>query len=183
VHRFSAKGEHMASWGEPGTGPGEFNIPHTVFVHDDLLYVADRENNRIQVFDRGGAFQREWTDVRRPDDIFITADGLVYVAEQGMCSGLVPGMPDPTPDSPVSRITVRDLDGGILSSWGADENPDSKEPCAPGNFFAAHGIWVDRHGTVYVGEVVYSGNGPEGAGGGFGWVAPDCHAFQRFRPA
>ncbi len=183
VHKFTAKGEYIGAWGEPGTGAGEFNIPHSVFVHSDgLVYVCDRENNRVQVFDQDGKFQSEWTDVRRPDDLFITSDNLVYIAEQGMRSGLVPGMPDPDDSTPVSRITVRDLGGKVLTSWGADEN-EAKEPCAPGNFFAAHGIWVDRHGTVYVGEVTYSGNGREGQGGGAGWVPPGCHAFQRFRPA
>ncbi len=183
VHKFASNGDYLGAWGEPGSKPGEFNIPHSVFIHQGLAYVVDRENNRVQIFDLDGTFQREWTDVRRPDDLYITDDHLVYIAEQGMRSGLVPGLPDPTDESPVSRITVRDLDGRILTSWGADENPDSKEPCAPGNFFAAHGIWVDRHGTVYVGEVIYSGNGREGQGGGAGWVAPGCHAFQRFRPA
>ncbi len=181
VHRFSEDGKHVASFGEPGAGPGQFNIPHTVFVdRHGTLYVGDRENNRIQVFDGNGAFRGSWDDVRRPDDIYITSDDLVFVAEQGHRSGLVPGLPDPTDESPVSRVTVRDLQGEILAKWGADENPETDDPCAPGNFFAAHGIWVDRHGTVYVGEVIYSGNGMEGQGGGAGWVAPGCHALQRF---
>ncbi len=92
------------------------------------------------------------------------------------------GLPEPTGDSPPSRVTVRDINGRVLSAWGGDRSGDT-DPCAPGNFFAAHGIWVDRHGTVYVGEVTYSGNGREGQGGGAGWVPSGCHAFQRFRPA
>jgi DNA-binding beta-propeller fold protein YncE len=183
IHRFSEDGKLLQSWGGPGRGPGEFRIPHSVFVdRHGTVYVADRENSRVQLFSLTGEFISEWTDVRRPDDVFVTADDVVYVAEQGMASGLVPGMDDPTPSTPVSRVTVRDLDGRILSTWGADERPD-KDPCAPGNFFAAHGIWVDRHDSVYVGEVVVGGNGREGAGGGAGWVPPGCHALQVFHRA
>ncbi len=182
VHRFSETGELEFSWGEPGSGPGEFHIPHSVFVDGHgTVYVADRENDRIQLFSTDGEYLSSWDDVRRPDDIFVTADDRVFVAEQGHRSGLVPGMPEPTSSSSVSRITVRDRAGKVQSKWGADESGDD-DPCAPGNFFAAHGIWVDREGIVYVGEVIYSGNGREGEGGGAGWVPQTCHALQIFKP-
>lgn len=55
VHKFAADGTHLLFWGEPGTGPGEFNLPHAVWVaRDGRVLVADRENDRVQVFDQNG---------------------------------------------------------------------------------------------------------------------------------
>ena len=63
VHRFSASGEHMTSWGRPGSGPGEFTTPHAIWVdRADRVLVADRENNRVQLFDRDGRFIEAWGD-------------------------------------------------------------------------------------------------------------------------
>src|SRR5262249_13080211 len=131
---------------------------HGVFVDQGgTVYVADRENHRIQRFDGNGAHLGDWNDLRRPDDVFVT-DDLVLVAELGEAAGVVPDMAEVGPTTPSSRITALDLDGRVLATWGADDGPD-RDSCAPGFVFAAHGIWVDRHGSVYVGEVSYSGNG------------------------
>ena len=63
VHRFSKDGELISSWGQPGKGgPGEFHLPHSILVDElGLVYVCDRENSRIQVFDREGEFQNMWS--------------------------------------------------------------------------------------------------------------------------
>ena len=181
VHRYSEAGTLISSWGGPGRGPGQFLTPHGIFVdRHETVYVADRENDRIQRFSLAGEFIDEWTDVRRPDAVFVTAD-LVFVAEMGYVSGIVPGMSQPTVQSLPSRVTVRDPAGRILAALGADDRQDTS-PCAPGNFFAAHGIWVDRHGSVYVGEVI-SAAGPRGAGDRVGWVPSTCHAMQVFHRA
>ena len=179
VHRFSERGELIESWGEPGRGAGEFRTPHGIFVDaTGVVYVTDRENDRIQRFTLAGEFIDEWGDSRRPDDVFVTADGLAFVAEMGYTAGIVGDMPRPTAATPASRVTVRDLTGRILAAFGADDRED-RSPCAPGNFFAAHGIWVDRHGSVYVGEVI-SAVGPKDSNDGTGWVPPTCHAMQVF---
>lgn len=178
VHRFSEDGALIASWGGPGSGPGQFHIPHGVFVdRHGTVYVADRENDRIQRFSPAGDFIDEWTDVRRPDTVFVTADDTVFVAELGYFGGIVPGLSAPTAQSLPGRVTVRERSGRILAAIGADDRED-KSLCAPGNFFAAHGIWVDPRGTVYVGEVVGAvGTRREGD---IGWVPPSCHALQVF---
>ena len=83
VHRFAADGAHLATWGRPGGGPGEFTTPHAVAIDGrDRVLVADRENNRIQLFDRAGAYLDEWGDVYHPMDIFIDDRGLVFVTDQ-----------------------------------------------------------------------------------------------------
>ena len=72
VHRFSADGTLERSWGEPGNGPGEFNLPHGIGVDSaGTVYVADRENSRIQLFTSVGEYVTEWDFCNRPTDIFI----------------------------------------------------------------------------------------------------------------
>jgi DNA-binding beta-propeller fold protein YncE len=178
IHRFSEDGTLVESWGGPGRGPGQFHIAHGVFVdRHGTVYVSDRENDRVQRFSARGDFIDEWTDVRRPDMVFVTPDDTVFVAELGYFGGIVPGLPAPTPESLPGRVTVRDRSGRILAAIGADDRED-KSLCAPGNFFTAHGIWVDAHGSVYVGEVVGAiGSRREGE---VGWVPPTCHALQVF---
>ena len=82
IHKYSPDGELIKSWGKPGTGPGEFDLPHCVRVDPcNRLMVADRENNRIQFFTLDGEYIEEWGDLLQPDTIFIDEDDLVYVAE------------------------------------------------------------------------------------------------------
>ena len=124
VHRFSAEGRYITSWGTPGKGgPGEFHLPHSLLIDEEgLVYVCDRENNRIQVFTPEGEFITMWTDMTRPNDISQSLDGDFYIAES-------------TFEGSIPRITVRDKAGDILSSW------ESRQ---------AHGLWVDKQDSVYL---------------------------------
>ena len=124
VHRFSAEGRYITSWGTPGKGgPGEFHLPHSLLIDEEgLVYVCDRENNRIQIFTPEGEFITMWTDMTRPNDISQSVDGDFYIAES-------------TFEGSTPRITVRDKEGEILSSW------ESRQ---------AHGLWVDRQDSVYL---------------------------------
>jgi peptidylglycine monooxygenase len=90
VHRFAADGTWLATWGTPGSGPGRFTTPHAVRVTADpstgsgqaRVLVADRENNRVQVFSPDGEYLAEWPDLYHPMDIYVAPDGLVYVTDQ-----------------------------------------------------------------------------------------------------
>lgn len=83
VHRFAADGSHLATWGRPGSGPGEFTTPHAVWVDRmNRVLVADRENNRIQLFDRGGAYLDAWSDFYHPMDIAEDDQGMILVTDQ-----------------------------------------------------------------------------------------------------
>jgi DNA-binding beta-propeller fold protein YncE len=169
VHRFSADGELIQSWGEPGNGPGQFHLSHGVAVAPDgRVFVADRENDRLQIFSPDGEYLDEWRQVQRPTNLEFGADGRIYVSElwrrageRSLLDGTVPG------DRP-GRVSVLDLEGNVLARWGG---PDR---CAPGNFVAPHDICVDSRGDLYVGEVTWTfGVRP-------GHVPEDCHSLQKF---
>jgi DNA-binding beta-propeller fold protein YncE len=129
VHRFQADGTLLQSWGSPGgSGPAEFRVPHGIWVHTDgRVFVADRENNRIQIFSATGAFLEMWEGLLRPADIFVDATGLVFVAELD------------------SLVAIFDLQGNLLTRW---ENPAVERTPMKGG----HAIWLDSHGDVYVGQ-------------------------------
>ncbi len=170
VHRFRADGVLLQSWGEPGRGPGEFQIPHGIAITaDGRVIVADRENHRLQFFTPDGQFLTEWTDIARPCQVALDADGVIYVAELGYRAGMWPGTTAPAPDATGGRISIFSPSGELLSRFGGGEHPES-----PGDFFAPHDIRVDRHGDLYVSEVVMS------AGGKRGLVSADCHTLQKF---
>jgi peptidylglycine monooxygenase len=83
VHKFSPNGEHLLTWGKPGSGPGEFHTPHGIWVDEhDKIYVVDRDNNRVQIFNSDGKYLNEWNDFFHPMDIFFDADNMVYVTDQ-----------------------------------------------------------------------------------------------------
>ena len=171
VHKFAADGTLQFSWGEPGSGPGQFRLPHAIAVdRRGTVYVADRENSRIQVFTAAGEYVTEWPHVDRPDDLYIDADENLFVAELGFEFGRMPAnMSAAIPrHAPHARVSVLTLDGEVQTRFGG---PD---PAAPGNFYAPHGIWADSRGDLYVGEVTYS------AGGKQGLIPLDAHCLQKF---
>lgn len=152
IHHLSPEGRLLNSWGEPGTGPGQFHLPHGLALdRDENVIVCDRENDRLQFFDRNGRFLYMWTDVRRPTHVVVDKDGLIYVTElwRPMEAGqgsFVHGFADH--DLP-GRVTVFRKDGRILARFG----DDSARRHEPGNFIAPHGIALDSRGNLYVSEV------------------------------
>ncbi|MCI0464502.1 MAG: peptidyl-alpha-hydroxyglycine alpha-amidating lyase family protein [Gemmataceae bacterium] len=170
VHKFTPDGRLLFSWGGSGVGPGQFHLPHGIALdRDERIYVADRENSRIQIFTSRGEFVAEWADVARPMQVFIDPQDHVFVAETGFRAGLYPWTVPPGPHPVGARLSVFTREGELLARWGGSE-----APWAVGDFFAPHDVWVDRHGDLYVGEVVMS------AGGNRGLVPRDCHALQKF---
>jgi DNA-binding beta-propeller fold protein YncE len=148
VHKFSPYGELMLSWGEPGSGPGEFRLVHGIVIDEEgKVYVGDRMNSRIQVFSLDGDFITQWNDVYQPDDMWIDADGYMYVAELGYNANLPMSGPIPTDEDSYPRVTIRNLEGDVVASLS---HPD---PTAPGGFLAPHAVRLDSRGDVYVGEV------------------------------
>ena len=123
VHKFSPDGRLLHSWGRPGKrGPGEFHIPHGIWVHwDGTVMVCDRENNRIQLFTGDGEYLGMWTDLARPCDIYVDSDGIAYVVELD------------------AFMTVLNMDGEVLAK--ADIGGSG-----------GHAVWADSHGDLYIGH-------------------------------
>jgi NHL repeat-containing protein len=147
VHRFSPDGRLIESWGEPGTGPGQFNLPHNIHCDaEGWVYVADRENHRIQVFDGRGRYETEWRNLHRPSALFMTAGPrpLTYVGEVGPYLRSHFGWPNLGP-----RVSVLDARGEIVSRFDSTKD----EGVVPGAFLSPHSIAVDSRGAVYIGDV------------------------------
>jgi DNA-binding beta-propeller fold protein YncE len=101
VHRFSADGRLIDSWGSPGQhAPGEFHLPHSLWIDErGEVYVCDRENNRIQVFSPSGKYLTHWDDIHRPTDIYMDAQDRVYISDL-----------KPT-------VTIMDKQGTVIARW------------------------------------------------------------------
>ena len=136
VHNYTSEGNLVKSWGERGTGPGQFELSHCVRAdRHDRLWVCDRTNDRIQIFDRDGNFLEEWS-LPKPDTIYFDPnEDVVYVAEMNQ------------------QVSIWTLEGELLSKWGGARKSDM-----PGEFNGVpHGIWADSHGDLYVGQVQIDG--------------------------
>ena len=132
VHRFSPDGEHVLSWGEPGSGPGQFMLPHGVWVDSrGRVLVADRENDRVQVFTQDGEPITVWeTELIGPAAFWVDGEDVVHIPEHN--GGF---------------FSVTTLDGERLARWGS---PESR---------SCHGVAGDSRGDVYFVQPVAGGGG------------------------
>jgi len=142
IAKFSPDGKFVLDWGRKGRGPGEFDLPHSVAVdRQGLVYVADRNNARIQVFDGNGKFLTEWksAELGRPWSITVGPDNLLYVVDGG---DLKPNPPDR------GQLLKLDLSGKILAKWSRFGNYD-------GQIYWGHDLAAGKDGAVYVGDVYH----------------------------
>ncbi len=149
VHKFSPNGKLIKSWGEPGSDPGQFNIVHNITCDaDGWVYVADRENHRVQVFDGEGRYETQWNNLHRPCGLFMPAGRcpICYIAELGPALAINRDMPNVGP-----RLTIVDNQGRKIGRIGG-----LKAGLGLGEFIAPHGIAVDSRGDIYVGEVAHT---------------------------
>ena len=127
VVKFDRTGKYVTSWGTKGTGPGQFDLPHCIAVDAARrVYVADRSNHRIQIFDENGKFLDEWPNIPQPHHIMITQDQFLWVA-----------------DGTTSRLAKYDLNGRLLTYWGT-------QGTSPGYMNQPHAFSVDAQGNLYV---------------------------------
>ena len=129
VVKFDRNGKFLLSWGRKGKADGEFDLPHAVRVDSKgNVYVADRENDRIQVFDPNGKFLRKMGGVA-PFGLFITREDTLFVA-----------------DGRANRVVKMTADGKVLARFG-------ETGTGPGQFDMAHAVTVGRDGAVYVCDI------------------------------
>ena len=131
VVKFDHKGNFLKAWGKYGTGPGEFNLPHSIAVnHEGNVFVGDRENQRIQIFDAEGNFLKQWTGIGYPYGLFITEDQHVWMIDGGF-----------------DRIIELDQNGKILGALGEPGH-------APGQFAWGHFLAIGKDGSIYAADVL-----------------------------
>ena len=140
VHKFSPDGQLQMSFGEPGNAaelrdttdaPGKFHTVHGIWAHKGIVYVADRENNRIQVYDYNGKHLAIWPHFERPTKLYIDpVEEILYVAELE------------------DQFSLVDLQGNLIGRYGSIRGNE------PGQFWGPHGIWCDSEGSIYIAEVL-----------------------------
>jgi len=120
VAKFSTDGTFVKAWGTKGTGRGEFDVPHSIAIDSqERLFVADRSNNRIQIFDQDGGYLEEWTQFGSPSGIFISDDDMIYVADSG------------------KGITVGSAKDGSVTAFIPGTEPEGVVADGDGNVYAA----------------------------------------------
>ncbi len=142
VVKFSSGGRFLMTWGQTGTGPGEFVVPHALALDPTgRVFVADRDNNRIQIFDQDGNFLAEWRQFGRPSGIYIDPDGKLYVSDNQSNTERNRGWE--------RGIRVGSATDGSVAAFIPDPEHDPDNPDATG----AHDIAVDAAGNIYGAEV------------------------------
>jgi len=132
IVKFDRNGKFLKTWGTKGKGPGEFNLPHGVTVDSQRrIYVADENNQRVQVFDEDGKYLDEWPDVR----------GIVYlIATRDQALWALTGR--------TNRLLKYDLTGRLQTYWGTANT----QGVFPGSLYAPHSFSVDSDGNVYIAD-------------------------------
>jgi DNA-binding beta-propeller fold protein YncE len=160
VHKYTPDGRLLYSWGEPGNEPGQFQLPHNIATdRDGYVYVADRQNNRVQVFTANGRLEAVWTGMALPCGMFIdtaSAEQLCYIGELSSAWWAGPGTNAfweiwNSARTMGPRVSIYGLDGRLrakLCDNGQGEEPDQ--------LMAPHGIAVAPNGDIYVAEVSWT---------------------------
>ena len=150
VHKYTPEGELLFSWGESGTGEGQFNIVHNIATDSEgWVYVADRYNHRIQIFSPDGRYETQGVNLSRAAAICVddrSGKDLVYIGENfcGIATNSIGTDLGP-------RVTIMNTNGDVVARVGRESYGDQT-----GRFYSPHGIAVDSHGDIYVAEVSWS---------------------------
>ena len=148
ISRFAADGTYLGSFGEFGSGPGQFAVPHAMaFDSGGRLFVADRGNSRIQIFDAEYRFVEEWRQFGRPNDMFIDANDVMYVLDSESGDERNPGMR--------RGVYIGSAKDGTVTNF-IEPHPSTPEGEAEYGTMG-EGVTVDAMGNIYVGEVSLSG--------------------------
>lgn len=132
IVKFNASGRYLLEWGGKGSGPGQFDVPHTILIdRRGRVFVGDRSNERIQLFTQQGEYLAEWDQFGRPSGMFIDHEDVLYVADYEKLRG----------------VTYGNAENGEVLGFIEGSEPE--------------GVVVDMDGNVYTGEVT-GGQGGDG---------------------
>jgi DNA-binding beta-propeller fold protein YncE len=140
VVKFTSDGRFVKEWGTNGSGRGELSEPHTIAIDSrGRLFVGDRENNRIQIFDQNGVYLDEWRQFGRPSGIAIARDDTLYVADS-----------ESGPDTGAHELTgiKKGIRIGTAKDGSVTAFIEDLESTAP-DHSGAEGVGVDARGNVY----------------------------------
>jgi len=133
IVKFSKDGKFVKTWGIKGTDPGQFGELHSIAMDSkERIFVADRGNNRIQVFDKDGNFIAQWTQFGRPSGLFIDSKDMIYVADNTAVTG---------------GIRIGSAKDGSVTAFVPDADSDPKHG-------AAEDVSVDPSGNLYAAETL-----------------------------
>ena len=142
IVKFSSDGTYITEWGETGSGPGQFHTPHALAMDSQgLLYVGDRSNRRIQVFDQDGEFIRDFYGFGRASGLSIDSNDMLYIADSESNWRRNPGFK--------RGIRIASVSDGLVVAFIPDPEPDQDNAGTS----AAEGVAIDNEGNVYGAEV------------------------------
>lgn len=156
VVRYDKTGKFLKAWGTLGTKPGEFSIPHAIATDSkDRIYVADRNNVRIQIYDADGKLLDSWANILVPWSFWVSPKDEIWVCG----SSPMPWITDPAyPLAPLGCPPKDQLfmkfntAGRVLEHWTLPKGADGKEK--PGDVNWLHVIALDAKGDIYAGDII-----------------------------
>ncbi len=151
VVHFTREGKYVKAWGKKGDAPGEFSLPHAIGVDSKgRLYVADRNNARMQVFSQDGKFLEQWRDIMIPWSVWVTPKDEIWSCGSSPDTSKNPGGQTGIP--PKDQLFVKfDTSGRVLRLWSVPLGVEA-EP-KPGDCIWVHAIAEDSKGNLYAGDI------------------------------
>lgn len=143
IVKFDSAGQYLTEWGGTGTGAGQLNVPHALAMDSKgRLFVADRGNSRLQIFEQDGTWIDTWTQFGRPSGLYIDKNDVLYSAdsESNTGPGRNPGW--------YRGIRIGSTETGFVSAFIPDPNSGSANGTS-----VAEGVTADEAGNVYGAEV------------------------------
>ena len=155
IVKFSPQGTFIKAWGRLGSEPGNFREPHDLYVGGSkgYVYVADRQNNRVQVFDQNGTFIAAWTQFGQPSSVYVDARDNIYVGATYQDQSRGESPPGPTNGPNDRAIVVGNAITGELKYLIPDPG-DLTTMTDTGT--SASGIAVDGQGSIYAADVGFN---------------------------
>jgi sugar lactone lactonase YvrE len=147
IVKLDAQGRFIKQWGEHGSGPGQMDVPHTLALDSrGRLFVGDRWNNRIQIFDQEGHVLAIWAQFGRPSGLFIDRNDTLYVTDSESRN------PEGYGHHPGWRrgIRIGSARTGAVTAFIPDTDPNPDRGATSG----AEGIWVGADGAIYGAQVM-----------------------------